>query len=276
MTTDSIVTELNKILHTAVQAETADGSYAGEFTHLDKLLMILGIHGGYVVDIAAADGYTQSSTLGFFKREAWAGLAVEMDPRRFATLAFIYSAFPNARLARARVTPINVKSLLEGHEVPKDFDLLNLDIDSYDLYVIEAMLKSEFRPKVISMEINEKIPPPLFFTVDYDESHYWMMDHFFGCSIQAAAATVKPYGYILQNLIYNNAIFVRTDIALDHVADMDTNTAYVNGYQNAPNKQVLFPWNKDVDCWLDNDPEKTFNLVKEYFSKYEGKFTLKI
>jgi len=65
MTTETIVLELNKILQTAIQAETADGSYAGEFAHLDKLLETLGIHGGYVVDIAAADGYTQSSTLGF-------------------------------------------------------------------------------------------------------------------------------------------------------------------------------------------------------------------
>jgi len=138
------------------------------------------------------------------------------------------------------------------------------------------MLNGGFRPKVISMEINEKIPPPLFFTVDYDESHYWMMDHFFGCSLQAATTVVKPFGYVLQNLIYNNAIFVRTDVALDRISDMETGAAYVNGYKNAPNRQRLFPWNQDVDCLLDFDSDRSLNFIKKYFSKYDGKFTLKI
>lgn len=275
MSQESIIEDLNKILRTAIQAEFADGSYAGEFDYLDKLISLLGIHGGYVVDIAAADGFSQSSTLGFFKRPDWSGLAVEMDPYKFATLAFIYAAFPNARLARGRVTPSNIKALLECYEVPKNFDLLNLDIDSYDLYVVQSMLAADFRPKVISMEINEKIPPPLFFTVDYDENHYWKMDHFFGCSIQAAANTVKPFGYVLQNLVYNNAIFVRTDVAGHTISDMDVSDAYNRGYKNAPNRTKLFPWNTDVDCLLEYDAKQALHFIETYFKKYEGKYSLR-
>ena len=275
MSQESIIEGLNKILQVAVQAESVDGSYAGEFDHIDKLLGTLGIQGGYVVDIAAADGFTQSSTLGLFKRPEWAGLAVEMDPKKFATLAFIYANFPRARLSRSRVTPLNIRSLLECFEVPKDFDLLNLDIDSYDLYVVESMLKAEFRPKIISMEINEKIPPPIFFTVDYDESHYWQMDHFFGCSILAAATIVKPFGYVLQNLVYNNAFFVRNDIAFNRISDMNVDDAYINGYVNAPGRDALFPWNTDVNCLLEYSADQSFDFLKVYFKKYNGKYTMR-
>lgn len=276
MPQESIIEDLNKILQVATQAEKTENSYAGEFECLDKLLVSLGIRGGYVVDIAASDGFTQSSTLGFFKRTGWAGLAVEMDAKKFASLAFIYASFPKARLARSRVTPLNIKPLLNAFEVPNDFELLNLDIDSYDLYVIDSMMKAKFRPKVISMEINEKIPPPIYFTVDYSESHSWEMDHFFGCSIAAAATVVKPFGYILQNLVYNNAIFVRNDIAHNRVPDMSVHEAYENGYKNAPHRTTLFPWNTDVDCLMEFSASQAYEFLINYFKKYEGRFTLRI
>jgi len=275
MSQESILEDLNKILRIAVQAETADGSYAGEADYLDKLLGVIGIQGGYIVDIAASDGFTQSSTLGFFKRSEWSGLAVEMDPKKFATLAFIFSSFPRTRLAKAKVTPLNIRSLLEAFEVSKDFDLLNLDIDSYDLYVMDSLLKAGFRPKVISMEINEKIPPPIFFTVDYSESHSWEMDHFFGCSITAAATIVKPFGYILENLVYNNAIFVRNDIAFNRLNDMGVEEAYENGYKNAPNRTALFPWNVDVNCLMDFSTQQSYDFLQKYFFKYSGKYTIR-
>ena len=85
-----------------------------------------------------------------------------MDPFKFSKLAFLYSVFPNAKLARGRVTPGSVESLLSA-EVPTDYALLNLDIDSYDLAVIDEMLKSGYKPTIISMEVNEKIPPPIYF-----------------------------------------------------------------------------------------------------------------
>ena len=48
-------------------------------------------------------------------------------------------------------------------------DFLNLDIDSYDLEVMKKILEKNFRPKVISMEINEKIPPPIYFAAKFNE-----------------------------------------------------------------------------------------------------------
>lgn len=117
-----------------------------------------------MVDIAAGDGVTQSGTLFLFRSTEWRGLAVEVDPRQFLRLEFAYRSFENVDVVRAKVTPTSVERLLSSHEIPQQFEVLNLDIDSYDLSVAEAILDS-FKPLVVSMEVNEKIPPPIHFEV---------------------------------------------------------------------------------------------------------------
>lgn len=254
-----------------MEKQGGDKSYAGESDYILKLLTKLAITSGFVVDIAASNGVTQSCTLQLFENNKWGGFAVEMDPMQFAILSFIYSGFNNTRLARCRVTPKNICSLLYGNEVPPDFELLNLDIDSYDLYVIDTMLSVGFRPKIITMEINEKIPPPIYFTVTYDENHYWEAGHFYGCSIVAAAQTVKPYGYCLESIQYNNVFFVRKDLALQFgVNDLSVEYAYNVGYANRENRASLFPWNSNVDSALTSSPEDTIRLFQSLFGKYSN------
>jgi hypothetical protein len=253
-----------------------DTSYAGEFGHLDKLLSSLNLKGGTVVDIAAGDGCNQSSTLGFFRRKGWSGLAVEMDPLNFSKLSFLYADYPEVRLSRSRVTPMTVEALLASNEIPKNFELLNLDIDSYDLHIIEAMLCAGYCPKVITMEVNEKIPASIYFTVNYDDAHYWKNDHFYGCSLAAAADVVVKQGYILSSLEYNNAIFIRADVAGVDAKSADVVQAYAEGYASRSDRKTLFPWNHNVECLQDMEPQKAVDFLRTLFSKYDGQFTLKL
>jgi hypothetical protein len=253
---------------------SGDSSFGGEFAAIDRVLTRIGITNGYIVDIAASDGVSQSSTLPLFAK-GWGGLAVEMDPRKFAGLAFIYSDFKEVRLARARVTPVSVVPLLTGNEVPKNFDLLNLDIDSYDFFVIESMLSGNFRPKVISMEINEKIPVPVFFTVKYDDAHFWQGDHFFGCSLAAAGRLLRRNGYILESVQYNNAMFVLRDCA-GSIVDVDDETAYRAGYVDRRDRLSLFPWNAEVEDLLSMTPSQALEQVHRMFLKYRGKYDASI
>ena len=53
--------------------------------------------------------------------------------------------------------------------MPKNLTFINLDIDSYDLEIINQILDSGFKPDIVSIEINEKIPPPIYFSVTYDQ-----------------------------------------------------------------------------------------------------------
>ena len=132
----------------------------GEAKKLLQICTELNISNGYYVDIGASDGWTSSSTFPFARSNNFSGLSVELDDKKFKKMQYIYKNFQNAHLSKTKVTPLNILDLLNEFDVPQNFDILNLDIDSYDLFVIKKLLES-YRPKIISMEINEKIPPPI-------------------------------------------------------------------------------------------------------------------
>lgn len=272
----NLLTQTYQLSKLSSKAKSNDNSYGNEWAVLKNYLDILGIKSGQVVDVAASDGVSQSCTIPLFRDHSWSGLAVEMDPKKFSSLAYIYSNYENCRLARCRVTPENVNSLLLANEISIEFEVLNLDIDSYDLFVIKAALTNGFRPKIITMEINEKIPPPLYFTVKYDTTHYWKGDHFYGCSAAAAVATVTPFGYILASIEYNNAVFIRTELAAGKIKEVSVTDAFNEGYRNRENRKALFPWNQDVDSALDMNADDALSFFDDYFSKYKGKFELKV
>ncbi|CAD7927537.1 unnamed protein product [Amoebophrya sp. A120] len=55
----------------------------------------------------------------------------------------------------------NIARIFEQHGVPLEFDFLSIDVDSYDLFLLEAILKAGFRPTVISTEYNPNYPVDL-------------------------------------------------------------------------------------------------------------------
>src|SRR6187397_3535168 len=101
-----------------------------------RILDGVGVTTGAAVDIAACDGITKSNTRALF-RSGWAGLAVEGDPAKFASLARAYRPYASVGLARVWVTPGNVVPLLRGFGIATDFQFLNLDIDGYDTFVLD-------------------------------------------------------------------------------------------------------------------------------------------
>jgi hypothetical protein len=224
----------------------------------------------FAVDIGAADGETMSNSYSLFK-SGWAGLAAEWDGERFAKLAYRYSAFPEARLVRARITPDNVLSLLDAASTPKEFGFLNLDIDSYDHYVLEALL-SRYRPSLICAEINEKIPPPLKFSVRWNPDHTWSSDHFFGQSLSILEDLGKRNDYALVGLEYNNAFLIPRE--LNPVPVITAAEAYRQGYASRPDRLKRLPWNADMEPLLTLPPDQALAFVHDKFRKYEGRYTL--
>lgn len=246
-----------------------------EQSTLLNLARELNISGGFVVDIGASDGYSMSSTLHFFKNPRYVGLAIECDSEKFVQLGYVHVDF-GSLLAKVKVTPRNIHHIFISFGVPKNFEVLNLDIDSYDLDVLVSLLSAGYYPKIISMEINEKIPPGIFFKVNYSENFKWSGDHFYGCSIQAAVDTVEPFGYRIKELLYNNVIFVRSDLVSTNLKNTDISTIYKTGYLDKPDKQKLFYYNSDVDHWYDLSIDEQLREIRNYFQVYNGQYTIKI
>lgn len=170
---------------------------------------IVGDHPNFVVDIGASDGTTWSNSIGFL-RNGCPGMLAEYDEEKIPKLREATKGLSDITIVTVRVTPENICSLMALSKVPENFDFLSLDIDGYDYYVLEALLK-EFTPKVICCEINIVIPPPFRFTVKFDPNWKWSGDGFFGMSISMAWSLLEPLGYALHAMECDNAVFCRHD-----------------------------------------------------------------
>lgn len=224
-------------------------------------------HNRVVVDIGAGNGIRASNTYALF-RDGWDGVCFEYDGHKMSLLAKAYQYFNGVALARCRVTPDNVVPLLRAHGVRKDFSVLNLDIDSYDYWVLDALL-SDFRPRLVVTEINEKIPPPIKFVVKYDPD-FQLRHHFYGHSIVSLAELCERHGYALIELEYNNAFLA--PIETPGVRPMEAGEAYRRGYSERADRREKFRPNHDMEILHALTPEEGVRFIKQFFSRHEGKY----
>lgn len=223
------------------------------------------------VDIGAGDGVKSSNTYALFL-EGWRGLGIEGDPRKARRLARAYKRLPGVKAMRARVTPESVAELLESHGVEKGFSLLSLDIDGYDFWVLDAVLKS-LRPRLVVTEINEKIPPPIKFTVGYDPD-FRLTHHFFGYSIASLEELCQERGYALVGLEYNNAFLAAREFA--GARRLSAEEAYRSGYLERADRRELFPQNENMEILHGLEPEKGVEFLKSFYAAHEGKYRIGI
>ena len=243
-------------------------SFLDEENIIKKYLDYLQLKNNYCVDIAASDGISSSNTYSLFK-SGWDGIAVELDSTKFAMLAIIYRRFPNVNLIKTKIIPDNISSILKSCMCPKDFSLLNLDIDGYDFFVLDKLL-NDFRPSLICVEINENIPPPIQFTVKYDINHMWSGDHFHGQSLSKCYELCKKYNYEILELHYNNLFIIPQE--LNKSEPLSPERAYDIGYRNRVDRKVKFPWNSDMEDLLTMTREDAIRFLYKKFDKYNGKF----
>lgn len=110
----------------------------------------------------------------------------------------------------------NINSLFKKYKVPKEFDLLSIDIDSNDYWVWKAI--DAYSPRVVIMEYNSTIPPTESKTIKYDPHALWDHTNYFGASLLALQklGASKGYTLIACDNMGINAFFVRNDLLNDH------------------------------------------------------------
>lgn len=224
-------------------------------------------HTRTAVDIGAGDGVKASNTYALFL-DGWRGLGVESHSRRARRLARAYKNFRGVAASKNIVTPENVVPLLRAHDIPEKFSVLSLDIDSYDYWVLDALLQS-FRPYLIVTEINEKIPPPIRFVVKYDPG-FQPAHHFFGHSIQSLADLSAKYGYAIIGLEYNNAFLVPAE--LPGIRPLNAAEAYQQGYLERADRHEKFHRNYDMEILHSLGPAAGVRYIEQYFAAQRGRY----
>ena len=200
----------------------------------------------------------------------------ECDPEKncyYKDQKFVYWELDNFHLTTTPVNPYNIIDLIENITDNKTPKLLDLDIDGYDYFVLKSIL-GKMTPTIIMAEINEKIPPPIKFTVKYDKDYWWDTSHFYGMSLSKLYELINEYDYELINLTFNNAYMVHKD-KNPGFKSYSEEEAYDRFYRYA-GWESLFHYNENWRCLLQYEPEKSLVFLNNTLKKYEGKYELYI
>jgi len=154
----------------------------------------------YAVNIGAGDGKSCFDPVYPLFLSGYEGLALEWEDNKE-----LFKNLPSPKVKKLTgvcVTPQNVAEILNSAGCPKQCDFLKIDVDGYDGPVLKAILESGYQPKVMQIEINPEIPPPIEFAVLYHPG-YRCLDvkgrygGFYGASLSYVLSITKGYGYKL-------------------------------------------------------------------------------
>jgi hypothetical protein len=187
-------------------------SQNGEDGVIAEILARIGTGPRWFVEFGAGSGH-EGNCVVLADAYAWSGLFGEADDRLFERLASKYVHNDRVRTARACITANNVESVFRAHSVPKDFDVLSIDIDGNDYWIWKAIVA--FRPRLVVIEYNASLSTEEALVFPYDEDWVWDGTAFYGSSLGALCDLAKQKGYQLvhTDLCGVNAFFVRDDLA---------------------------------------------------------------
>jgi hypothetical protein len=168
------------------------------------------------IEIGAGDGGENNSS--FLLSQGWRGAWIEGSERKAAAAKKNFAkviADGRLRVEQQFVTAGNVDKMAARLAPERQVDLLSIDLDGNDYYILDAI--RSITPRVIVAEYNPKFPADFVWVMEYNESHRWDGTDYFGASLKALDSLLTPRGYSLVgcNILGSNAFFVRTDLAKD-------------------------------------------------------------
>ena len=162
----------------------------------------------WCVEFGAWDGIYLSNTFNLVK-QGWEAVYIEGDPKRFKALlktSYIYRNINpvNAFISKDKNSKESLDNILKKTQVPESFDLLSIDIDSFDLEVWESL--KEYMPKIVIIEINSSFLPGI---INWHSNKDKKAN---GNSFSATLCVAKKKGYKLV-CHTGNMIFIREDLS---------------------------------------------------------------
>lgn len=183
-------------------------SQNGEDGVIAEILRRLNITSGYVCEFGAWDGIHLSNTFQLIK-EGFNAVLIEGVTERYWDLLATQKKYPtikhaiNAFVDHDPHSENSLDNLLKTTDIPLDFDLLSIDIDSYDYQVWKSL--ETYRPKIVVIEIQSDC------WCAQDVNHIYTKGKCTGSSFAATLELGKQKGYTFA-VHTGNMIFVRDDL----------------------------------------------------------------
>ena len=187
-------------------------SQSGEDGIIDYLLHSLKIKKPRFVEIGIGD-YWESNTRFMFERTSSKGLIIDiienLEQRVKKNVKFWKG---DLTVLKKEIDSDNFLDVLQEHKFDKNLDLLSVDIDGVDYWVLEK-LPNEFS-KIVVVEYNACFGDKLMISVPNIKGFQRKKYHYsylcFGASLRAFINLLKNKGYIFlgTNLLRSNAFFI--------------------------------------------------------------------
>ena len=227
---------INKLINYAKDVYSQNG----EDGILEEIFKKLNIPVGQFVEFGAWDGKHLSNTYNLLENRNWSGLYIEYEDDKYKELEKLNVVYKDRIITvknKVDITGENsLDNILHRHpEIKQDFDLLSIDIDSYDLEIWESL--KNYQPKVVIIEVNSFVYPPLALRHGQIKFEGGYIGSDQGCSFSAVVEVSKKKNY---NVVCHtgNCILVRSDL----VGQLGLNHLDING----PNLLFSQKWEKKL------------------------------
>ena len=185
-------------------------SQNGEDGIIQQLLVSLNItslDNPWCVEFGAWDGKHLSNTFNLVESGGWNAVYIEADSQRFADLLETVQEFEkiipvNAFVEYNNYSENSLTNILKTTAIPRGFELLSIDIDSFDLDIWESLDATLYNPKIVVIEINSSAVPGLLWRHTPQTQ---------GNTFSSTIKVAEEKGYTLV-CHTGNLIFVRSDL----------------------------------------------------------------
>lgn len=189
---------------------------------LHFIFSIIGVTNKKCVEICASNAQ-ECNTINLILNHYWTGLLFDGNKtnvdRGKAWLSTHRKSYVNIpKFLCEWITTSNINNLLVDNGFGGEIDLLSLDVDGVDYWLLEAI--KEVSPRVIVLEYQQHLGPERSCTVPYQESFSaWdypttgWLPNYAGASLMAFKKLCDKKGYKLVgcNALCFNAFFIRRD-----------------------------------------------------------------
>jgi len=170
-----------------------------------EILRRIGLRDGFFVEYGVGDGL-ENNTLALLAlgwQGAWFG---------GENIKIKLGSDTRLKFEKTWITRDNIGQLFKS--LKRQVDLISLDLDGNDIFLIEKLLTIGASPKVFIIEYNAKFPPPIEFRIDYNPDHIWASDDYYGASLASFVSVFEKHNYKLVccSISGTNAFFVHNSL----------------------------------------------------------------
>ena len=147
--------------------------------NLEILRRIGCIENGYFAEFGPGDGMENNTLI--LKSLGWKGFWIGGENLTIDAKSNEKFCFIKEFISLKNIIELTLKG---KKEINCDYiDVISFDLDGNDLFLVDELLKNNFKPKLFIVEYNGKFPPPIQWRMNYNEKHIWDGSDYYGASL---------------------------------------------------------------------------------------------